>query len=637
MDSLRQLLAVARGEVPADLLIKGGRVVNVFTGEIEETDVAVFGGMIAGIGRDYQGNQTLDAGGFFVAPGLIDAHVHIESSLCVPAEFAAAVVPRGVTTVVTDPHEIANVAGPAGVRYMAAAARGLPLEVLVMAPSCVPATPMATAGGRISASDLAALASAGGVLGLAEVMNFPAVINGEPEMLAKLDALRGRPIDGHCPGVGGKALNAYIAAGIQSDHECTTPDEAREKLARGLYLLIREATNARNLDALLPVVTPENARRICFCTDDRTPGDLLREGSIDHMVRRAIRFGIAPIDALRMATLNTAERFSLVHCGAIAPGRAANVWLFKDLQEPVAQTVVSGGNIVAENQKLLHATGAKRAAPPDIGKRCASPADGYDLRVAAAGKTLRVIGAREDQLLTDHLTMPAKIIDGLAVADVERDVLKMAVINRHGTGDVHGGGSTEIGGERTSEGSGGGHVGGGSGGVGSGGDGGRNPSRQCGFAVGFIQGIGLRRGAIAGTVAHDHHNLVCIGADDESMRAACEAVLATGGGLAVADATAGQNGIAGDGGTAIPRGVLATLPLPVAGLMSDRPIAEVAHRYDRLLAAAAELGSRLHDPFMAMSFMALEVIPSLKLTDQGLVDVEKFERVGLFVDCDRDE
>ncbi len=559
------LLTVARGDAPADLLLRNGRLLNVFTGHIESTDIAICSGLIAGVGPGYAARETIELNGSYVAPGLIDAHVHIESSLCVPAHFATAVLPRGVTTVVADPHEIANVAGVAGVRYMSDASRGLPLDVKLMAPSCVPATHLATAGAALTSADVAALLSGGTCHGLAEVMNFPGVVAGDAEMRAKVAAARGRPVDGHCPGLLGPALNAYVAAGIHTDHESVTIVEAREKLARGLYLLVREATNAHNLDALLPLITPANSRRICFCTDDRQPTDLLTSGGIDDMVRRAIAFGIAPVEAFRLATLNTAECYGLHDRGAIAPGRRADLMVFDDLKAPAARMVLAAGRSVAGYAP------ESQVAPPTVIDTCRVALDDLDLRIVARGRRIRVIGSRPDQLLTDHLTLDATVVDDQVVADVTRDVLKMAVVERH----------------RSS-----GNVG-----------------------LGFIRGIGLHRGAIAGTVAHDHHNLVAVGADDASMLAAMRAAAAGGGGLAVADG----------------HRVLARLPLPVAGLMSDRPVAEVRAGYDALLAAAASLGSTLHDPFMALSFMALEVIPSLKLTDLGLVDVDRFAPVDLFV------
>ena len=567
------LLATARGEQPADLLLRNGRVVNVLSGEIEEADVALFGGRIAGVGAGYSAGETVDLQGAFIAPGLIDAHVHIESSLCLPAQFAVAVVPRGVTTAVIDPHEIANVAGVDGVRFMAESSRGLPLQVVVMAPSAVPATHMETNGAALSAEELAALRAEGTVYGLAELMNFPGTVFGDPEVLAKIAAFSERPVDGHAPTLSGQALNAYAAAGAGSDHECATVAEAAEKLARGFYILIREATNAHNLHELLPLVNERNNRRICFCTDDRIPSDLLTQGSIDYMLREAIAFGIEPITAFRMATLNSAEWFGLHDRGAIAPGRRADLWVFDDLHAPTARQVYSGGQLrAADGQLMDEASLARPEVPASVASSVKVAWDAFDLRIPAGGARMRVIGSLENQLLTEERILAARIEDGQAVADPGRDILKMAVIDRH--------------------------------------------KASGSMGLGFIQGFGLRRGAIAGTVAHDHHNLVVIGADDGSMTTAARAVAAMGGGLAIADGSE----------------ALATLPLPVAGLMSDQPLGTVRAQYDRLLDAAHEFGSLFHDPFMAMSFMALEVIPKLKLTDQGLVDVEAFDFVDLFID-----
>jgi adenine deaminase len=570
--NIQDLLAVARGDSPADLVLRNARLVNVFSGAVEETDIALYGEHVAGLGPGYSGQRTVDLAGAFVTPGLIDAHVHIESSLCIPAEFARAVLPRGVTTVVADPHEIANVAGVAGIRYMAADSRGLPLGVVFMAPSCVPATAMETNGAALTAADLAPLLADGTVYGLAEVMNFPGVVAGDPAVLAKIAAFAGRVIDGHAPALHGQALAAYAAAGIGSEHECTTAAEAAAKLALGFHILIRQATNAANLQALLPAVTPANSRRFSFCTDDRVPSDLLDQGSIDYMVRAAVEFGLDPITAIRMATLNSAEWFRLADRGAVAPGRRADLVICADLANFRPRQVYARGQLVAEDGKLVVEIPPGPPIPQAIRSSVNLGAGLPDLRIPVLASHVRAIGMLPDQLVTEERVVPTQVVDGMAVADPGRDLLKMAVVERH---------------------KGGGAVG-----------------------LGFIQGFGLRCGAIAGTVAHDHHNLVIVGADDDAMTTAAQAVAALGGGLAVA---AGKE-------------VLAALPLPVAGLMSDRPVQEVRAGYDALLAAARALGSPLHDPFMAMSFMALEVIPKLKLTDQGLVDVEKFSFVDLFVE-----
>jgi adenine deaminase len=431
---------------------------------------------------------------------------------------------------------------------------------------------LATAGGTLDADAIARLFADGVVHGLGEMMNFPGVLSADAAVLAKIAAARGcrAPIDGHAPGVSASLINAYAAAGIGSDHECVTADEARDRLRRGMYLLIREATGACNLDALLPAVTPANSRRVCFCTDDRTPGDLLRKGSVDMMVRRAIAAGIEPVEAIRMATLNPSEWFGLRDVGAIAPGRWANLIVFDDLTSPTASRVYVRGRRVAENGRALTPAGATEV-PEAVRGVCRVDLDRVRFAIPATGTRIRLIAAVPDQIVTRHVLEAANVVDGLSVADPARDIAKMAVLERHrGTGNV---------------------------------------------GLGFVRGTGLRRGAIAGTVAHDHHNLVVIGCDDVSMRTAAAAVVDASGGLAVA----------------VNETVTAALPLPVAGLMSDAGVEQVAAGYDRVVAAAKQLGASAADPFMQMSFLALEVIPSLKLTDQGLVDVEKFERVSLFV------
>ncbi len=569
MSDLSTLLAVARGDRPADVRLTNARVVNVLTEELEESDVALSGAWIAGVGPGYDARETLDLGGQFVLPGLIDAHVHIESSLATPPEFARAVVPRGTTTVVSDPHEIANVHGLQGIRYMLAASEGLPLTAFVMASSCVPATHMGTAGAVLDAGHLASLDHPR-VLGLAELMNFPGAIQGASEVLEKLAAFSGRVVDGHAPGVTGKALNAYVASGPRSDHECTSPGEAEEKLRRGLWVFFREATNARNLLALLPALSPGSRRRIALCTDDRQPADLLDKGGIDDMLRTLVGEGIDPVQAIGLATLNPAEYFGLHDRGAVAPGRRADLVVVPSLDELRAAMVFSGGKLVAEGGKALWPRPAR--LPPAPKPSMAVPDDTLDFSIPKQRGRARVIRAIPDQIFTRaEAATPATAGDEV-VADTERDLLKIAVVERH---------------------SGSGRVG-----------------------LGLVAGIGLRRGAIAGTVAHDHHNIIVIGADDASMRSAVRAVAELRGGLAV---THGDQ-------------VLASLALPVGGLMSEAPVEAIRASLDDVVKSARSLGSPLHDPFMAMSFLGLEVIPELKITDLGLVDVEAFEPVDLWLD-----
>ncbi len=565
---IHEIVRYARGDKLPELVLRNARVVDVLGGEIIETNVAIAHSRIVALG-DYEGEKSIDVQGAFVAPGFIDAHVHIESAMVPPSEFARAVVPRGTTTVITDPHEIANVLGLEGIRFMFESAKYGPLSMFVMAPSCVPATHMETNGSQLQWYDLVSLQSDPWVLGLAEVMNYPGVVSGDDRVLDKLRVFRDTVIDGHAPALSGKALQAYVAAGVSSDHECMTVEEAREKLRAGMVIFMREATNAHNLKSLLPLVTPFNHHRICFCTDDRQPADLLDQGHIDYMVRTAIAEGIDPFIALRMASWNAAQHFRLYDRGAVAPGMRADLIVFEDLQAPRPSLVFRGGKMVAKDGQM---TWPKRELPPRAVRHSMNVAwDQVDFAIPIEGEKARVIGLVPNQLITHQLVETVPGNNGLAHSDVERDILKMAVIERH--------------------------------------------QHSGNMGKGFVQGLGLKHGALASSIAHDHHNIVVIGVDDDSMMEATRRVVDMGGGIVVAD---GER-------------VLAEVPLPIGGLMSHEPIDIVRTQVDRALKAAQELGSALHDPFMAMSFLALEVIPSLKLTDQGLVDVDQFAFVPLWV------
>ena len=584
---IKDRIAYAKGEKPevtlwseADLLLTNAQLINVFSKEIETQAVAIAHGKVVGLG-DYPARVTIDLQGRYLAPGLIDAHVHIESSMVGVGEYARAVLPRGVTTVVTDFHEIANVMGIKGIELMRAGggplAKGIesiPLNLFVMLPSCVPATHLETAGAKIQAEDLKNLMQEEWVKGLGEMMNFPGVIHGDPEILKKIAmamAQRKR-VDGHAPGLSGKELAAYIAAGISSDHECTTRAEAEEKLKQGMYLMIREGSTAKNLEELIQIVTPANAGRCMLVTDDCHPADLITRGGVDHCVRKTIRLGLDPITAIQMATLTPAQYFPLPGIGAIAPGYDADLVVIDDLDNFRVSQVFKQGRLIAENGKLISGVKDQGTVKPE--NTFNVPAiSAEQFRIKAETSRAKVIEVIPQQIITKKAIYEMKTQDGLATADLDRDILKIAVVERHkGTGNI---------------------------------------------GLGFVKGIGLRQGAIASSVAHDSHNIVVVGTDDKSMAQAVQGIVAMRGGLI---ATKGDK-------------TLASLPLPIGGLMSDQTIEEVRDSLNRLHRTVKEMGGEPADPFMALSFLALPVIPELKITDKGLVDVTKFKIVPLFGDA----
>lgn len=569
--NLDEIIKAACGQKPVDLLLTNARIVNVFAGEIVPDAVAISDGMIVGFGP-YEAKKVVDVKGRYIAPGFIDSHVHIESSMACVAEFARAVLLHGTTTVAADPHEIANVLGSAGIEYMLQSARQQPMNLYFTLPSCVPATNMETAGARLTAEDLRPFLKEEKIVALAEMMNYPGVLMRDPAVLAKINTARQqkKPVDGHAPGLKGRELYAYIAAGVQSDHECTTGQEAKEKLAAGMHIMIRQGTGAKNLQALLPTINANTSRRMMWCTDDRHPHDLITDGHIDSIVREAIQSGLDPHLAIQMATLNPAAYFGLSHLGAIAPGKQADLVVFSDFKKPVIEAVYSRGILTVENGKLRPEIQfpASASVPPSM----QIDPQHIDFSISAEKTRMRVIEIVSDQLITRQRVEATPIKNNQAVSDPSRDLLKIAVVERHrGTGNT---------------------------------------------GKGFVKGFGLKHGALASSVAHDSHNIIIVGANDKDMQAALEAVVEMGGGLAaVCDAK-----------------LLAGLALPIAGLMSLEPVRAVRDQLERLIEIAHDMGATLQDPFMTLSFMALPVIPELKLTDMGLIDVRKFEVVPLFVE-----
>ena len=569
LERLQRRLRAARGETEVDLVIGGGLVGNVYTGEWLQQDIALYDGIIVGMG-DYPGPRV-EMVGHYVLPGFIDGHTHLESSMLTPRELARTLVPLGTTTIVADPHEIVNVWGTRGLDYLLAASQELPLDIFFMLPSCVPASPLGTSGGSLEAADLSFYCLHPRVLGLAEVMNFPGVVAGEAHLLEKIALYPRGPVDGHAPLLSGKALNAYRLAGIGSDHECTELAEAQEKLRLGFALMIREGSLAKNLTDLLPAVNTSTLGRSLLVTDDCHPEDLMQRGHLDHLLRQAVSLGLDPLSAITMVTLNPAGYFGLKDRGALAPGLAADLVVLQDLKEFRVEKVWKRGRLVAEDGRLLPEVELADTPVPFTALQV-GPLNAEVFSPPVTGDLVKVIGLIPGQLLTNKLVLPTPVRNGRLGTDVERDLLKLVVVERH--------------------------------------------HRSGRVGLGLVQGFNLKKGALASTVAHDSHNLVILGVNETDMLAAARHLMELGGGLAVV--AEGR--------------VLADLPLPVAGLLSPAPLEEVAQAHGRLREAYRSLGGTLAAPFMALSFLSLEVIPALKLTDLGLVDVTRFEVVSLFGD-----
>lgn len=573
---LTKRILVAGKKIPADLVVRNGQILNVFTGRMMEGDIAVVDGYFAGIGS-YEGKEIIDAKGKVIVPGFIDGHIHIESTMLTPREISKVLLKHGVTTVITDPHEIANVAGSVGIEFMLEDAEQTPMDIYVNLPSSVPATPFENNGAELKASDLEQFLDHPKVLGLAEVMDFPSVAGCEETMIDKIAASHagGGLIDGHAAGLNREELNVYMAAGIRNDHESISSEEGRDRLDMGMYLMVREGTVAKDLNALLPVITPENSRRCLFVTDDMLLDDLIREGDVDHAVRLAIQKGLNPVTAVQMATLNTSECFGLRHLGAIAAGYQADFLMLDDLHSVSIHKVFKKGKCVVADGKIdetFFPDAAERnySALPDIQVKDFTP-DELDLQLSSS--FCNVIGITPDRITTVHLKEEVTVRDGSFIPSVEKDQLLMAVIERHKkTGNI---------------------------------------------GKGIVKGFELTSGAIATSVAHDSHNIVAVGTSAQDMYAAVEEVIRMNGGMCVVDQ----------------KNVKASLPLNVGGLMSDLPYEKVHEKLQELYGAARQIGaSKAFNPFLMLSFLTLPVIPALKLTDQGLFDFSRFTHIAVETD-----
>jgi adenine deaminase len=560
-------IRAARGETPADLVFKGGAVVDVFSGKILKSDVAVIEDTIVGLGS-YQGKVIIDCEGHFICPGFIDGHLHIESTYLTPSNLAPVLLPMGTTTIMADPHEIANVQGLAGLDFMLKNSQEIPLEIYFMAPSCVPASPLETSGAHLNDQDLRFLLRNPRILGLGEMMNFPGVLKGDSEILKKISAFSHRIKDGHAPFLTGKDLCAYIGTGIRSDHETTELKEAAEKLSMGMFIMIREGTQARNLKALLPLVTPLTSRRCLLVSDDRHPLDLKEEGHLNSALKKAVHTGLDPLLAIQMVTLNPAEYFGIKHLGAVAPGFQADLVILKSLSSFEVQAVYKKGRIVARKGRFEGETFPHAGTDPKTAMHI-KPYTSEQFQIPSQGKWAKVIQLVPGQILTRRIRHKMENKNGFIALNPKEDIVILACLERH--------------------------------------------KRTGNIGLGLVKGFGLVQGALASSVAHDAHNILVIGRDPEEMFAAVRAIEAMNGGLVAV----------------IKNKVAAALPLPIAGLMSDQPFETILQQYEALSRAIALTGCSLKNPFMALSFLALSMIPELKISDRGLVDVNRMGIVSL--------
>ncbi|WP_141048888.1 adenine deaminase [Brucella melitensis] len=561
---LEWMIDQGAGREPADIVLKGGRFLDLITGELVESDIAICEDRIVGTFGTYRGKHEIDVSGRIVVPGFIDTHLHIASSQVTPHEFDRCVLPQGVTTAICDPHEIANVLGAEGIRFFLDSALETVMDIRVQLSSCVPATHMETSGAELLIDDLLPFADHPKVIGLAEFMNFPGVLAKDPECMAKLRAFQGRHIDGHAPLLRGLDLNGYIAAGIRTEHEATNAEEALEKLRKGMYVLVREGSVSKDFKALMPIITERHAQFLALCTDDRNPLDIADQGHLDYLIRTAIAGGVEPLAIYRAASVSAARVFGLFDRGLVAPGQRADLVVVDSLEGCHAEIVLSAGRVVSE------ALFAARKPVAEVGRNSvkAPRVTASNFRSQSNSGKTRAIGIVPGKIITQNLEFDLKVGPNGVEPDLERDVVKVAVIERHG--------------------------------------------KNGNIATGFVHGFGLKAGAIASTVSHDSHNICVVGASDEDIATAANRLGEIEGGFVVVR----------DGK------VLAEIPLPIAGLMSTEPYETVREALHKLRHAVEDLGSVLEEPFLQLAFIALPVIPHLKITDRGLVDVDKFEFVG---------